>query len=214
MKSINTKLLTAILIPMLLIPLTGFGYAHWTDRVTEQIKMHVRCAEANIKSYKCLSEFNDELIFREPPENLVPAQGFSTLRIWTNTTHPEWYVWIGLLIQNQGPFPVKVYAPEYKVTMEPQNSVRYVTKEYFYGPYEKAEYNDVGVWGNIGGDNFEEILDPNKGVNGVKSVSPPIYLEPIGRNKLVLWIYLQIKDGPEGFYIEIEITTRTELALP
>ena len=217
MKPINIKLLTAILIPMLLLTLAGFGYAHWTDSVTKQIKLHAGYVKASIISYKCLSEFDDDWIIKDPPEDEVPEEGFSTLRIWTDRAFPGWYVWIGLLIQNQGPFPVWVDVPEYKVTMTPPSYVATSIKEYFYGPYRLEEFNDAGVWGEIGGGNYEEKLDPDQGVIGVDPEDPPVYLEPVGgqnENKLVLWIYLEIVDGSEDFVAEIEITLRTVLALP
>ena len=212
MKPINIKLLTTILMPMLLIPLVGFGYSHWTDSVTKQIKMHVRCPEATIKSYKCVSEFDDDWIDKDPAEDEVPPGGFSTLTIRTDRAFPGWYVWIGLLIQNQGPLPVEVDVPEYKVTMN--GEVSYTTKEYFYGPYTNDEWITYKktYWETITWKYLKE-----KGEPPGDSKTPPIELEPSGpsnRNRMVMWIYIEIIDGQEGFDIEIEMTLRTELALP
>lgn len=215
MKPTNTKLLVSILIPMLLIPLAGFGYAHWTDSVTKQIKMHMGCVKASIISYKCLSKF-DEWIDIDPPEDQVPEEGFNTLRISTDNAFPGWCVWIGLLIKNQGSLPVEIGIPEYKVTMNPPDSVSYTLNEYFYGPYKGGEFNDAGVWDGIGGGNYEGILDPDEGVNGVDDELPPIKLEPDGglnENKLVIWIYLEIEDGTEDFVLEIEIILHAVLAI-
>jgi len=214
MKALNTKLLTVILIPLLLIPLTGFGYAHWADRVTKQIKLHVGCVGANIISYKCYSEFDDEWITKDPTEDQVPKEGFSTLRISTDRAFPTWYVWIGLLIQNQGPFPVNVYEPDYETTITPPNGASLRHEEHFYGPYRAADFNNAGVWGSITGNNFFDKLDPDIGVIGVPPVELlPIHLDPAGPNKLVLWIYLEILDGAEEFFIVLEISPHSELAI-
>lgn len=212
MKPINTKLLTAILVPMLLLPLAGFGYAHWTDSVTKQIKFHVGYVDATIKSYKCLSEFNDDWIFREPPEDDVPAGGTKTIRIWTERAFPGWWVWIGLIIQNQGPFPVEVGVPEYTVTMEPPGSVLYKTEEYFYGPYNTQEWQTAKktVWDPITWKYLKEYGAPPG------NVTPSIPLEqhgPSNENRMVIWIYLGIIDGTEDFEITIEITLHAVLDL-
>ena len=209
----NTKLLAAILIPMLVIPLAGFGYAHWTDSVTKQIKIHVGYVESTIKSYKCLSEFDDDWIEKDPPEDLVPAEGISTLRIWTDRAFPTWWVWLGFIIQNQGPLPVEVDVPEYEVTMTPPDSVSYTTEEYFYGPYTPEEWQTAKktVWDPITWKYLKEYGAPPG------SVPSPIYLKAYGphvENRMVLWIFLQLNDAPPGFVIEMEISLHTVLALP
>lgn len=215
MKPTNNKLLVAMLVPMLLIPLTGFGYAHWTSTQTKIIKMHVGYVEAAIKSYKCLSEFNDDWIERDPPEDLVPQEGITTLQIWTDRAFPGWWVWIGLLIQNQGPFPVEVDVPDYNVTMIPSDSVSYTTEECFYGPYTTKE------WQTVKGTLFDHLTWKyfKEGAHEPPPdyVPPPVYLEAYGphvENRMVLWIFLQLNDAPPGFIIQIEINLHAVLALP
>lgn len=212
----NTKLLAAILIPMLLIPLASFGYAHWTDSVTKQIKMHVGYVDASVKSYKCVSEFDDDWIMKDPPEpGSEYPEGIKTLRIWTDRAFPGWWVWIGLIIQNQGPFPVEVDVPHYKVTMTPSDSVSYTHEEYFYGPYTTKEWQTAKKtnWDFITWKYLKEYGAPPGDVD----VPPPIYLEAYGphvENRMVLWIFIELIDAQEGFVIEIEISLHTVLALP
>ena len=43
----NRKLVL-LLIPLMLLPMAGFGYAHWTDKVTKQIKLHAGTVEVEI----------------------------------------------------------------------------------------------------------------------------------------------------------------------
>ena len=44
----NKKLIVALLMPLMIMPLIGFGYAHWTDKVTKQIKLHAGSVEVEI----------------------------------------------------------------------------------------------------------------------------------------------------------------------
>ena len=45
------KKLALLLIPLMLMPLAGFGYAHWTDKVTKQIKLHAGSVEVEIVQF-------------------------------------------------------------------------------------------------------------------------------------------------------------------
>lgn len=44
----NKKLLTALIIPLMLMPLMSFGYAHWTDTVTKKYKLRPGTVEIHI----------------------------------------------------------------------------------------------------------------------------------------------------------------------
>jgi len=47
----NKKLLPALIIPLMLLPLMSFAYAHWTDKVTKQIKLHAGTVEVEIVQF-------------------------------------------------------------------------------------------------------------------------------------------------------------------
>ena len=47
----NRKLLIALILPLMLIPMTSFAYAHWTDKVTKQIKLHAGTVEVEIVQF-------------------------------------------------------------------------------------------------------------------------------------------------------------------
>ncbi|MDH5770750.1 MAG: hypothetical protein OEZ25_05640, partial [Candidatus Bathyarchaeota archaeon] len=99
----NTKILVVLMIPLLLISMGAYSYAHFTDSVVKKYKLHVKCFMVEIKSYKAVSRFDDDLITKNPPDDVLEAMGgTTTISLSTNKAFPGWYVWVGLLIQNEG----------------------------------------------------------------------------------------------------------------
>ena len=47
----NRKLAVALILPLMLIPLMSFAYAHWEDKVTKQIKLHAGTVEVEIVQF-------------------------------------------------------------------------------------------------------------------------------------------------------------------
>lgn len=210
----KAKLLTALIIPLLLISLSAYSYAHFTDTVMKRYKLHVQCAVIEIKSYKAVSRYDDDLIQKYPPDDLLEAMGgTSTISLSTDQAFPGWYVWVGLLIHNQGSFPGNVHAPIYSI--EATDGIEAYTEEYFYGPYTKGEFaQHSDVWGKVRWKDLEAYGAPPG------NVPPPILLEPDGdayQNKMVLWIYLELREtnGPtDSFTVHIEITINVEALVP
>ena len=209
----NAKILTALLIPLVLISLAAYSYAHFTDSVVKKYKLHVKCFLVEVKSYKAVSRYDDDLIYKYPPDDLLKAMGgTTTISLSTDKAFPGWWVWIGLLIQNQGSFPANVSTPVYDIS-DPAG-VGVYTEEYFYGPYTHGDFVSVDhtVWGGVRWKDLEKYGAPPG------NVTPPVTLEPAGdayKNKMVLWIYLQLLDGPtDDFSIRIEITVNAIIIYP
>jgi len=211
----NPKILVALLIPLLLISLGAYAYAHFTDEVVKKYKLHVRCLIVEIKSYKAVSRYDDDLIYKYPPDDVLEAMGgTTTISLSTNKAFPGWWVWVGLLIQNQGSFPANVTTPIYEIS-DPAG-VGVYTEEYFYGPYTHGDFVSVSptVWGGVRWQDLEKYGAPPS------NVPPPILLEPYGgayKNKMVLWIYLQLLDGPTPppyFTVQIKITVNATAIFP
>lgn len=196
---LNHKILTIILIPMLLIPIMSFAYAHFRSTVVKKYKLHVQISYLDIESYKIYSPWNDE--------NITDQLLDDTLYINT-TVFPSWYVWVGLVIKNNGIFAMNVEEPTYQNITTPPDSVTWNTSEFYYGPYKKGEFNPA-VWGDITGNNYQDKLHHDEGVIGVESEDTSVYLEPppASRNKckLIVWIYLHIVDCPDDFIMELSI---------
>jgi hypothetical protein len=121
---------------------------------------------------------------------------------------PCWYVWIGLIIHNQGCIPAKVNVTQYIVD-DPKNVWKWFQHtEFFYGPYTEEELQNVKnkVWGSCGCYNLPPKCVP--------STKPPIVLEPCHR--LVIWIKLKYKP-PCGCYYKcfsIKIAIKISADIP
>ena len=208
----NTKILAVLIIPLLLISMGAYSYAHFTDSVVKKYKLHVKCFMVEIKSYKAVSRFDDDLITKNPPDDVLEAMGgTTTISLSTNKAFPGWYVWVGLLIQNEGDFPAEVNKPSYDIS-DPAG-VGVYTEEYFYGPYTHGEFVSVDytVWGGIRWQDLEAYGAPP----GARQ--PPLQLEPYGKaykNKMVLWIYLELLNGPDDFVVHIEINITPTATYP
>ena len=205
---LNHKILTAILIPILLIPMAGFTYAHLTDTVIKRYKLHVVCGEINLETYKVYSPYNDMNISRHLVDDTL---------IISATVSTPWFIWVGFMIKNNGIYAMNITEPTYQVTMSPPDSVTWNATEFYYGPYTEAEFNsNPDVWKSITGANYTEKLDPEEGVIGVESATPPVTLEPDGhnKNKLIVWIYLEIDDAPDDFEVEISIIIPATMVEP
>jgi hypothetical protein len=208
----KAKLLATLIIPLLLASLAAYSYAHFTDTVVKKYRLHVQCAVIEIKSYKAVSRYDDDLIEKYPPDDVLEAMGgTSTITLSTDKAFPGWYVWVGLLIKNQGSFPGNVHAPIYGI--EATDGIEAYTEEYFYGPYMHGDFVK-DVWGDVRWQDLEAYGAPPG------DVPPPILLEPDGdayQNKMVLWIYLELREtnGPTDYFtVEIEITVNVEALIP
>ena len=224
---INHKIMTAILIPMLFIPMIGFAYTHWTDSAKKNYYMHVGCVEAEIKTYKLLSPWDDELIDAWPSDDELEAMDGTTRITFSTYIFPGWYVWIGFIIQNQGMFPVWVDAPTYEVT-DPNNIWNsFIHDECYYGPWPR---NDVpkGVYNHVfvqSKKHLREQLPPNAvPPPPPDDRSPPVYLEiyneiagPTSKDSMVTWIFLQLDPNypsENPFSIEISVIITATMAVP
>ena len=216
----NAKILIALLIPLLVISLGAYSYAHFTDTVQKKYKLHVKCFLVEIKSYKAVSRFDDDLIYKYPPDDLLEAWGgTTTVSLNTSKAFPGWWVWVGLLIQNQGSFAANVSTPIYETDVFPADALWVNTTEYFYGPYTEGDFVSVDhtVWGGVRWKDLQAYGAPP----GYRTDAPPLTLEPYGdayKNKMVLWIYIQLLDEitepPEYFNIQIEITVNATVIYP
>jgi hypothetical protein len=196
---LNRKIIIVILLPMLLMLTMSYSYAHNRSLVEKKYKLHVEFGYLDIESYKFYSPYKDE----NTTDQLIDGNLYIS-----TTVFPSWYAWIGLVIKNNGIFPMNLEEPTYQVTMIPPDSVTWNASEFYYGPYKKAGFNPL-VWSDITGANYQDKLDPDKGVIGVDSEDFPITLEPPPANtnkcKLIVWIYLHIIDGPPDFIMELSI---------
>jgi len=215
---------------MLLIPTACFGYAHWTDSVTKQIKLHYRCADAKVITYKLLSPWNDESIDRWPSDDELEVMHGTSSIIFSTNIFPEWYVWIGFIIQNQGALPAWVHGATFEVTDPNDIWAWFIHEEYYYGTWPR---NDVpkGLYEYVF---VQSASQKDKGKPLPKNaVDPPpdgyldpdalpIYLEiyneiagPTSKDSMIMWIKLQLNPNyphEDPFSIEISISITVTMA--
>jgi len=219
--TINRKLFTALLTPMLLISTAAFAYAHWYDSVYKNVKMHVGCVLAGVITYKVLSPWDDDLIEKWPPDT---GDIFTDTISISTKIFPGWYVWIGFIIQNQGTLPALVNAPSYEVN-DPAGVWNYfIHDEYCYGqviggksygwPREDVPQN-VYAWVKLAPQKPWHVKPPPSG-----DITPPVYLEAYGphtKNSMPMWLFLKLREDcpiTNPFTIEIKIIVHAVLALP
>lgn len=211
---VNSKIVTGILIPMILISIASYGYAHWTDSVTKKYKLHVQCTQTKIKTNKVLTDWvDDEYIIKVPSdEELSEMDGSYSLSISTDRACPGFDVWIGLMLHNQNPvLSERVYAPTFTVSQDPPDSVSYEFSSFTYGIFSNGDFTDYyAASAGFNRKNFRSVLDPSEGIIGKTPIDLPVVIEPC--HKLVIWTYLKLIDGPTQFTVQIEIAVNTELA--
>lgn len=208
----NAKIFTLILLPLLVMPTAAYVYAHVTDSVIKKYKLHVEESNVVIGSYKVVSRYDDDLIDKYPPDDELQQMGGTTsLSISTDNAFPGWWVWVGLLIKNDGFTTATVDMPTYEITTPSGIAVHH--EEYFYGPYTQGDFVSVDhiVWGGV----QWKDLEANGAPPG--NVPPPVTLEPDGdanQNKMLLWIFIRLDDvdGPVDYFnvqlkIIVNVTT-------
>ena len=105
----NRKLLVSLLLPLMLLPMTSFGYAHWTDKVTKQIKMHAGTVEVHIVQWhvdRCNSYDVDcdGVIFGDEfkVEVLTEDGQVVEILITADPVYPSWELEFKFLVHNKG----------------------------------------------------------------------------------------------------------------
>ena len=119
-RKMNKKLLTALLIPIMLMPLMSFAYAHWTDTVEKRYKLRPGTVEIHIiqwhidrcTSYDC--NCNDEILGDEL--QIVPRcddEG-QVIGLWiqADPIFPCWELELKILVHVKGRLAVRFEEPK------------------------------------------------------------------------------------------------------
>jgi len=115
----NKKLLAAVIIPMLLVPLASFAYAHWTDSVFKKYKFRFGTVEVEVvkwhvdlvKIWDANSNgviFGEELNVTEVTDLDQEVIGFE---ISASPVGPGFTLEFKMIIHNTGRLPIEVEAP-------------------------------------------------------------------------------------------------------
>jgi hypothetical protein len=118
------KKLIALLIPLLLLPLFAYGYAHWTDSIVKKYKFRFGTVQVevvkwhidDVKAWDANSNgiiFGEEVNVTEVLDNDGELIGFE---ISADPVGPGFSINFTMLIHNKGRLPYEVYAPEINVS--------------------------------------------------------------------------------------------------
>jgi hypothetical protein len=172
---------------MVAASITGLTYAHWGDyvRIEGMVKMaHIKMT---ITSWKVLT--SKEVKRYSSISQGTLSDDAHALTITADNLKPCWFVWVGLVTQNQGSLPAWVKPPE--ITYEDPNGIIgcFEHKYYFYGPYPEATgFGNLEVWGKV---TVSEDLLSSGDVTFDTPASTPPFIANLGE-KVVLWIWIHV----------------------
>ena len=113
----NKKLLTALILPLFLLPLVSFGYAHWTDSVTKQYKLRPGTVEIHVIQWHVDSTtaydmncngvvIGDELQIIPVYDDHDPPEVIG-VQIKADPIFPSWHLEFKMLIHVKGRLAVR-----------------------------------------------------------------------------------------------------------
>ena len=118
------KKLVALLIPMMLLPLMGFAYAHWTDSARKNYYLHAGTVKTeiiwwhiegtNTYDVNCNDViYGDEINITEVEEWDDELQEWETkkLDITVDPIYPSWFLDLEVIIHNKGRLSIKADEP-------------------------------------------------------------------------------------------------------
>lgn len=167
--------------------LTGLAYSHWSDAIEIDGTVKMAHILIDIKSEKVLMS-KEVQKYSSVTYEVSPDR--HTLTIYSENLKPCWYIWVGLVMQNQGVLPGRMKAPVYSYD-PPSWEGHFETAEYFYGPYpENTGFGKLEVWGRAKID--EHLLSDGTVLFTTPSVPSGFTLDPT--EKAVIWIWIHCEE--------------------
>lgn len=183
----TTKISALLMTTVVILSIAGFTYAHWADTIRINGTIEMAHILVNINSEKVLTSKDVEK-YSSVTYEVSPDK--HTLAIYSKNLKPCWYIWVGLVLQNQGTLPGKIKPPIYSFEDENGFEEYFETAEYFYGAYpENTGFGTLEVWGRV---KIDEQLKPDGTVTFTTPSTPtPFTIDPT--EKAVMWIWIHVK---------------------
>jgi hypothetical protein len=116
----NKKLLTALILPLMLLPMVSFGYAHWTDTVTKKYKLRPGTVEIHIIQWHIDSttayDANCNGVLLGDEIQVIPVfdQDDQVIDLWVKADpiFPSWHLEFKMLVHVKGRLAVRFEQPE------------------------------------------------------------------------------------------------------
>ena len=204
----TNKLSALFMILAIILSIAGFTYGHWSDKIRIEGSIEMAHILVSIKSAKVLISPYVQKQYQSYAEwEISPDE--HTLEINSTNLGPSWYIWVGLIMQNQGPLPGQIKSPQYIFEDEYGFKDYFETKEYIYGAYpENTGLGNLEVWGKV---EIDEQLKPDGTVDFPTEVPKPTPLPLDPMEKAVVWIWIHVipdvpptaADKTVKLYIEI-----------
>ncbi|UCE28730.1 MAG: hypothetical protein JSV85_05490 [Candidatus Bathyarchaeota archaeon] len=207
----TTKISALFMTMAIVLSLLGFTYAHWADTVQIEGKMKMAHVLIGIKSSKVLTS---RVVERYSNVTYEVSSDEHTLAIHSENLRPCWYIWVGLVMQNQGPLPGKMKPPEYSYDPSDTWGNYFETTEYFYGSYpENTGFGTLEVWGRAKLD--EELLSDGTVAFTTPPTQAPFTLDPTEKAIIWIWIHckLDLPDDAKGDTITLYINIVDDMAI-
>jgi len=185
----TNKISALFMILAITLSIIGITYSHWADTVRIEGKVKMAHILIDIKSEKVLMS-KDVQKYSSVTYEVSPDK--HTLSIYSENLKPCWYIWVGLVMQNQGTLPGKIKSLEYIFEDSDGFEDYFETAEYFYGPYpENTGFGTLEVWGKV---KIDEQLKSDGSVTFTTPSTPtPFTLNPT--EKAVIWIWIHVPEG-------------------
>lgn len=177
------------------VSLTGLTYAHWSDTIRIEGTLEMAHIRMTIISYKALT--SREVKKYSTIEAELSEDGH-LLTLTCANLKPCWFVWVGLVTQNQGSLPANVKPPEYTFEGPDGFNDYFETREYFYGPYpENTGFGNLEVWGKVIVSD-KGPLKPDGTVTFTDGHPPPFPTDPGEKTVTWIWIHCMADMPPDA----------------
>ena len=182
----NKKPLSALMAITIALSVVGIAYSAWTDNIYIEGKVKMAHVTMKIISDKVLTSKEVE---RYSEITYERSEDGHYLAITSNNLKRCWFVWVGLVLQNQGTIPANLKSFEYYFEGPDGFEDYFEVDDYFYGPYpESTGFGELEVWGMVKVSD-EGPLKPDGEVTFTEPKNtPPFKTEP--GEKSVVWIYI------------------------
>lgn len=121
-KVVGLTLFTTLLLVVLTV--LGVARAYWSGSVSVKMDIKIGTWGSRIVKWRVLR-------YSRPPQHLFSPEADS-LEVYCSNLTGRWYMWIAVLIENNGTVPITLYEPTMRVLMTNGSSKLVTIKAYLY----------------------------------------------------------------------------------
>jgi len=188
----NKKAFTTLMAITIALSAVGITYSAWTDNVYIEGKVKMAHVTMTIISDKVLTS---KEVQRYSEITYERSEDGHYLAITSNNLKQCWFVWVGLVLQNQGTVPADLKSFEYYFEGPDGFEDYFEVKDYFYGPYpENMGFGTLEIWGTAKVSDTGPLKPDGDVTFTTIPNTPPFKTDPY--EKSVVWIWIHCLDTP------------------